>query len=157
MAVPINHQILLRRPDICISLRQITVHEQSIPASAMDDYTFQQELEALAGNAFNPDFNADTVLEPMEATIDRWKKLFNLSGDEAVDRIQEHRNNLTRTRITYDHWEMIRSEKRSCRLRSRSIRIRAGAAEKEGCVARSLTERRGQYCHLSYRACRAAQ
>jgi hypothetical protein len=79
----------------------------------MDDYTLQQELEVLAGNAFknNLDFNADTALEPMKDTINRWQKLFNLSSDGAVDRIQEHRNNLTRTRIMDDHWEIIRSDK----------------------------------------------
>ena len=77
----------------------------------MDDYALQQELEALAGNAFNPGLEDGTSPEPMMDTVKRWQKLFRLSDDAAIDRIQEHRNNLTRTRISDAHWDMIRSEK----------------------------------------------
>ena len=77
----------------------------------MDDFNLQQELEALAGNAYNPDPDLETPPEPMGTTIERWQKLFHLSDDEAIDRIQEHRNNLTRTRITDAHWDIGRSEK----------------------------------------------
>lgn len=77
----------------------------------MDDYTLQQELEALAGNAFVADLDNGTTREPMKDTVARWRKLFKLSEDEAIDRIQEHRNNLTRARVSDSHWEMIRSEK----------------------------------------------
>lgn len=80
---------------------------------AMDDYTLQQELEALAGNAINPDLDDGTFPEPMKDTAKRWQKLFGLSEDQAIDRIQEHRYNLTRTRISDAHWDMIRSEKES--------------------------------------------
>jgi hypothetical protein len=76
----------------------------------MDDYTFQQELEALAGNAYNPDLDHDTV-EPMSTTISRWQTLFGLTQDEAVERIQIHRNNLIRPRISDAHWESIEAEK----------------------------------------------
>lgn len=77
----------------------------------MDDYELQQELEALAGNAFNPDVDTEAKPEPMRETIARWHTIFKLSEDEAINRIQEHRNNLTRTRISDEHWELIRSEK----------------------------------------------
>ena len=78
----------------------------------MDDYRLQQELEALAGNAYNPDLeNEESHSEPMSTTIARWERLFNLFPDEAVDRIMDHRDNLTRTRVSDAHWEMLQSEK----------------------------------------------
>ena len=78
----------------------------------MDDYDLQQELEALAGNAYNPDLESDNAEpEPMKDTMARWQKLFGLTGDEAVDRIMDHRNNLVKTRISNTHWETVRMEK----------------------------------------------
>jgi len=71
----------------------------------MDDLALQQELEALAGNAFDPDDHGnETKPEPMSTTMARWQKLFGISQDEAIDRIVENRNNLTRTRISDAHW-----------------------------------------------------
>lgn len=78
----------------------------------MDEYTLQQELEALAGNAFSPDTSdASSKPEPMSDTLSRWQNLFHLSQGEAVDRIMDHRNNLTRTRVSDAHWDIVRSEK----------------------------------------------
>lgn len=78
----------------------------------MDDYTLQQELEALAGNAYNPDLETDDYpSEPISITMARWQKLFGLSESEVVDRIMDHRNNLTRTRISDTHWDTISAEK----------------------------------------------
>ncbi|KAH9833362.1 oxidoreductase domain containing protein [Teratosphaeria destructans] len=74
----------------------------------MDDFAFQQELEALAGNAFDPDAR---TTEPIVQTAARWQRLFGLPQDEAIERIVEHRNSLTGVRITDDHWETIRTEK----------------------------------------------
>ena len=80
----------------------------------MDDYTLQQELEALAGNAFNPDQETDNEKpEPMSDTIARWHQLFDLSPDEAVECIMDHRHDLTRARVSDVHWEMIRLKKGS--------------------------------------------
>lgn len=77
-----------------------------------DDLALQQELEALAGNAWNPDDSSnDCQPEPIGDTIKRWHTLFNLSNDDAIDRIMEHRNNLTRPRILDDHWDAIRPSK----------------------------------------------
>lgn len=79
------------------------------------DFMLQQELEILAGNAYVPrdaytkDDNPKT--EPIGTTMARWQRLFNLPADEAVDRIQAHRNNLTRPRVSDGHWEMLRLEK----------------------------------------------
>lgn len=78
------------------------------------DLILQQELEALAGNAFNAstdEWDDTTKREPISATITRWQHLFSLSPDEAVDRIQAHRNNLTRPRISDAHWNIVQAEK----------------------------------------------
>lgn len=78
----------------------------------MDDRNLQQELEALAGNAYNPDGpSTSSQSEPISATIARWNHLFNIPGDDAVERIMEHRNNLTRTRISEEHWDAVRADK----------------------------------------------
>jgi hypothetical protein len=78
----------------------------------MDDLALQNELEALAGNAYNPNLPEDgTLPEPISTTIARWNSLFEIPGDDAVDVIMEHRNNLTRTRISDEHWEAVRTSK----------------------------------------------
>ena len=80
----------------------------------MDDYDLQQELEALGCNAFNADLNTnDTKPKAMSDKISQWQKLFEVSQDEAVDRIMGHPNKLTRSRISDAHWEMICLEKES--------------------------------------------
>ncbi|KAK4615893.1 hypothetical protein CLAFUW4_10491 [Fulvia fulva] len=80
----------------------------------MDDLTLQHELEALAGNAWNATPNNDTTTsrpEPISTTSTRWSKLFEISSDDAIDLIISHRNDLTRTRISDEHWDLIRVEK----------------------------------------------
>ena len=78
----------------------------------MDDLALQNELEALAGNAYNPHLSDDgTPPEPISTTIARWNALFKIPGDDAVDVIMEHRNNLTRTRISDEHWDAVRTSK----------------------------------------------
>jgi hypothetical protein len=81
----------------------------------MDDSALQAELEALAGNAYNPNLPEDdaTPAEPISTTIKRWNNLFEIPSGDAVDRIMEHRNNLTRTRISDEYWETVRSTKES--------------------------------------------
>lgn len=73
------------------------------------DYLLQQELEALAGNAYTAPSNNGA--EPISTTLTRWQHLFALSPNEAIARLQAHRNNLTRPRISAAHWEMLRAEK----------------------------------------------
>lgn len=77
-----------------------------------EDFILQQELEALAGNAYNhePDETVKQA-EPISKTMARWQKLFGLSQDDAIDSIMDHRNNLTRTRISDAHWDTVRNEK----------------------------------------------
>ncbi|CZT18458.1 uncharacterized protein RCC_04303 [Ramularia collo-cygni] len=79
----------------------------------MDDFSLQEELEALAGNAFDSVANPDCRPEPMKDTVARWQKLFKLPQDTAVELIMTHRNNLTRTRVSDDLWDTIRVEKES--------------------------------------------
>lgn len=77
-----------------------------------DEYLLQQELEALAGNAYNPPLESDeSRTESMAKTMDRWQNLFGLSRDEAVERIMHHRTDLTRTRVPDTHWDVVRAEK----------------------------------------------
>lgn len=77
----------------------------------MDDQALHDELEALAGNAFNPELSKALPSEPIAATMARWERLFGLPQDEAINRIMEHRNNLTRTRVSDDHWETVCPDK----------------------------------------------
>ncbi|KAK3112087.1 hypothetical protein LTR53_012002 [Teratosphaeriaceae sp. CCFEE 6253] len=79
----------------------------------MDDYTLQAALEATAGNATSaePADNGPLTSEPISATMARWQRLFHLSPDVAVDRIMDHRQDLTRLRVSDDHWETIRGAK----------------------------------------------
>lgn len=78
----------------------------------MNDLALQNELETLAGNAYDANLPEDgTPAEPISTTIARWNKLFKIPGDDAVDMIIEHRSNLTRTRISGEHWEAVRARK----------------------------------------------
>ncbi len=79
----------------------------------MDDYALHRALEALANNSYNPEHSPTGPPEPMYKTISRWHTLFNIPEDEAVDRIIAHRDNLTRTRISDSHWEIVQAEKES--------------------------------------------
>ena len=78
----------------------------------MDDYALQAELEAMADNVSITEARDDkpTGSEPMSATMARWQRLFNLSPDTAVDRIMDHRQDLTRMRVSDEHWETVRSD-----------------------------------------------
>jgi hypothetical protein len=79
----------------------------------MDDSALQAELEALAGNAYNPNLPEDdtTPSEPISTTITRWNNIFNIPSGDAIDHIMSHRKNLTRTRVSDEYWETVRSTK----------------------------------------------
>lgn len=77
----------------------------------MDDRSVQEELEALAGNAFIP--AKELTPEPMKTTVARWQRLFNIPQNDAVDYIMNHRSNLLRTRVSDDLWEANRVQKES--------------------------------------------
>ncbi|CAO2656393.1 Nn.00g051960.m01.CDS01 [Neocucurbitaria sp. VM-36] len=48
---------------------------------------------------------------PTPETIERWKRLFGYSHMEAVHLISGQRGDVTRERITDDHWALIKDEK----------------------------------------------
>ncbi|KAK5701465.1 hypothetical protein LTR97_004279 [Elasticomyces elasticus] len=77
----------------------------------MDDDALQAELEVMAGNAgISGDETATGEAEPIGKTMARWQHLFRFSPDTAVEKIIEHRNNLTRIRVSSEHWETVRDE-----------------------------------------------
>jgi hypothetical protein len=78
----------------------------------MDESAWQAELEAMASNAIMPIAEDDnTSTEAIGVTMARWQRLFGLSPDDAVDRIMGHRQNLTRTRVSDEHWSTVCHEK----------------------------------------------
>ncbi|KAJ4412820.1 hypothetical protein N0V91_000582 [Didymella pomorum] len=68
------------------------------------------ELERLAQAAGAAD--AQLAFEyPSDETIGRWQSLFGYSSQEAVELIRTQRNDVTRERISDDHWSLIKAEK----------------------------------------------
>lgn len=75
----------------------------------MDDYEIQQALESIASAAsvLMDSTEPSTEIAP---TVQRWKKLFQLDDDDALDCITRHRNDLSRLRLSDAHWLMVREE-----------------------------------------------
>lgn len=91
---------------------QMSADVRTLSITAMDDFALQQELESLASNAYNPTSKDEiTASEPMARTIERWQKLFDIRDDNAPELIMDHRNDLTRMRVSDAHWETIRTSK----------------------------------------------
>jgi hypothetical protein len=65
---------------------------------------FLAELESMAGNVVDD-------LQLSDATIRIWQRLFHLTSDEAAERIKNHRSNVSRLRVSDEHWEMVRPER----------------------------------------------
>lgn len=119
----------------------------------MDDYELQQELEALAGNAFDPppaDETSTTKPEPISTTISRWQTLFNLSQDEATDRIMEHRQDLTRTRVTDEHWETVRLDREAAGYDREAYEYDLALQKKAATLPTLLPASTGSEDRLSY-------
>ncbi len=68
-----------------------------------------EELESMAINvvANGEDFG----LKPSDEEITRWQTLFNYSFAEAVEQLEDQRNDYTRYRVPDGHWGLVRSEK----------------------------------------------
>ena len=95
----------------------------------------QQELEAMAGNTFNTDLDSTgSKPGPLSETMARWEKLFDLSDDQAVERIMDHRNNLARPHISDAHWDMIRSEKEAEGYDREACEYELGLQEKKAAL-----------------------
>ena len=71
---------------------------------------FFQELESMATNVT---LDADTESHPSEKEITRWQTLFGYSHQEAIDHLEALQHDLSRYRVSNDHWDLIRAEKES--------------------------------------------
>ena len=65
------------------------------------------ELENMANNIVD-DFDTGPELELSDSVITRWQQLFYYTRAEAVSRIEQHRSNFSRERVSDEHWEMVR-------------------------------------------------
>jgi hypothetical protein len=69
-----------------------------------------EELNRLADAACSPDaLTAEHY--PTETQITRWCTLFHYTRHEALNLIRAQRSDLTRTRITDEHWKLVREER----------------------------------------------
>jgi hypothetical protein len=64
-------------------------------------------LENMANN-FVDDFDTGPELELSDSAITRWQQLFYYTRAEAISRIEQHRSNFSRERVSDEHWEMVR-------------------------------------------------
>ena len=89
--------ILLRsqRPRVCLNVSRI-----------MDAF---QELVRMATIATTSNFAEAAQNGPSNETIQRWQRLFSYSYSEAVERINQHRSDLSRRQSTGEHWNMVRT------------------------------------------------
>lgn len=70
-----------------------------------------EELELMALNSsFATDDTKPNGLEPSAEEVARWQKLFGYSKEQAIQAIDEHRADITRTRISDNHWQMMQSQ-----------------------------------------------
>jgi hypothetical protein len=67
------------------------------------------ELEKMALNAASD--LSDGLKALSKDTIFRWEKLFGYSHADAVGMIERHRGNLSRKRVSDEHWEIVREER----------------------------------------------
>jgi hypothetical protein len=68
------------------------------------------ELENMANNIVG-DSDAGPELELSDSVITGWEQLFCYTRAEAISRIEQHRSNLSRERVSDEHWEMVRCAK----------------------------------------------
>lgn len=68
------------------------------------------ELENMAKNVMDDGFGSR---EPnlSHSVITQWQQLFCYSRSDAISRIQEHRSNFTREKVSDEHWELVRCTK----------------------------------------------
>ena len=66
------------------------------------------ELESMAVNAVDDD---SAEFEPSEDEIQRWQTIFAYSYSEAVEQIKTQKGDYSRSRVSDDHWDLVRSDK----------------------------------------------
>ena len=64
-------------------------------------------LSELDGMARNIVEEADDLPGPSDAMVIQWQNLFQRTHAETVSAIQQHRNNLSRKRVSDEHWEIV--------------------------------------------------
>lgn len=69
---------------------------------------FLTELEDMAKNVGS---NATQDLKLSDSVITRWQKLFCYTRADAISRIENHRSDFSRERVSDEHWDMVRSAK----------------------------------------------
>lgn len=69
-----------------------------------------EELEKMAFNAADEQ-GSDSTQEPSAAQISRWQRLFSCPYSDAADRIKHLRSDLSRIRVSDEHWEMVRHQR----------------------------------------------
>jgi len=57
------------------------------------------------------DSDAGLDLELSDSAITRWQRLFCYTYAEAISRIEQHRSNFSRERMSDEHWEIVRCAK----------------------------------------------
>lgn len=67
-----------------------------------------EELESMAINATD---DCNVEFEPSEEEITRWQRLFAYTYAEAAEHIKNQRSDLSRSRVSNDHWDLVSSEK----------------------------------------------
>ena len=68
-----------------------------------------EELERMALNAID-DASMSKEEEPSHDQIANWQRLFHYSYSDAIDRIQQHRSDLARMRVSDEHWGLVQVE-----------------------------------------------
>ena len=71
---------------------------------------FLAELENMAINVVD-ESDAEQEQGLSDDMITGWQQLFCCTHAEAIDRINQHRSNLSRERVSDEHWEMVRCGK----------------------------------------------
>ena len=68
------------------------------------------ELENMAKNVVD-DFDPEPEVKLSDSVITQWQQLFCYTRSEAISRIEEHRSNYSRKRVSDEHWKMVRCAK----------------------------------------------
>jgi Gamma-glutamyl cyclotransferase, AIG2-like len=82
------------------------------------------ELENMAVNVVDA---PDTDPEPDADTIKRWQLLFHYTQVNATEHIKNHRNDLSRAKVSDEHWKMVRTEQEAQGYDREAYEYSAGA------------------------------
>lgn len=134
-----------KRLDSLIDILPLPSIEKVKSHSRIRSMDLSGELERIALNA--TDLTVDNADATSTDTIDRWQKLFNFTEEEARDHISSHRSNISRTRISDEHWQLVCDEKEG-----HDKELRSGICRRLKLVPKRLRASRDsmQILHLSH-------